>query len=598
MKRNLLQRVLEGINVKVFFAFIFLYQIIFIFQGLDFADEGYYATFYQQIFIDPQSVMHNFMYWLTGIVGGTFVYLFPQSGLLGIRILGVMVTTATIILAYNLLKKYVNIYHLRLGLLLVTILISNDPKELNYDNLSMLLFVTSIVFLFNGLQENKLYKLFISGAFIGLNCFTRVTNVLGVSLILGIIYYGFINRPAIKLLLKQILFFLGGFLLMVFAILLFIKLINHYDSFINSVGIVLHMGTDEGSEHNIKSLLFSFLKKYYLSFCYFSILSVISIIAAWLCNMFQSKTKYNLKFLVTVLPYCFFLLVIFLTVIGKIRWVSLLFFFMGLSLTAAFLIIVNHNNKHVKLLAFIGILILFFYPAGSDEFVEMFSLWIIFPIAVDYFFSIKSIDNQMSISRLDNAKSITLNISELQVNSIKKLFIYSCIFTGLYYTYYYPYFDISNRINMHYSVENKYLKGIYTTKERSVAVNELLKESTKYLKKNDYTLAYDCIPMFHFLTETRPFIYNPWPAAYLSDAFRNKLYESLKERKKLPVVIMQKLNTLNSKWPLNTYEIYAENKENLTRNICMNDFLKHYQYRKVWENVAFEILLPGESSIP
>ena len=108
MKKSLVQKILEGINDPVFYALLLLYQIIFIFQGLDFADEGFYATFYQQIFIDPESVMFNFMYWFTGIVGGILYYLFPQSGLLGFRILGIVVTTTTIIMAYDLLKKYLN----------------------------------------------------------------------------------------------------------------------------------------------------------------------------------------------------------------------------------------------------------------------------------------------------------------------------------------------------------------------------------------------------------------------------------------------------------------------------------------------------------
>lgn len=85
----------------LFFLLGVFYQILFIFQGLDLSDEGFYATFYQQIFNDPQSVAFNFMYWLTGILGGAWYYLFPHLGLLGFRILGVIVTSATLILTYR-----------------------------------------------------------------------------------------------------------------------------------------------------------------------------------------------------------------------------------------------------------------------------------------------------------------------------------------------------------------------------------------------------------------------------------------------------------------------------------------------------------------
>jgi hypothetical protein len=57
---------------------------------------------------------------------------------------------------------------------------------------------------------------------------------------------------------------------------------------------------------------------------------------------------------------------------------------------------------------------------------------------------------------------------------------------------------------------------------------------------------------------------------------------------------MQKLNMLYSNWPENIHECSDSIKENLTRNIYMNNFLKTYHYKKVWENIAFKILIPDE----
>jgi hypothetical protein len=591
-KKSLVQRLLEGINEKVFFVILFLYQIIFIFQGLDFSDEGFYTTFYQQIFVEPGSVMYNFMYWLTGIVGGAFNLLFPHSGLLGFRFLGVLVTTSTIIIAYNFLKNYVNIYHLRLGIVLILVLISNDPKELNYDNLSMLLFVTSAVFLVRGLQKNARIKLFISGALIGLNCFTRLTNVLGVALVLSIVYNGYINHQKLKYQFKQVLIFGSGFLLCVIFILLLMNVINHFKPFIKSLEIVMNMGTEQGSEHGAMLIIFNAFKKWIWSLFYLLLISGFIMIFLLTKNTLQAKTKYNLERLFIIFKYFLFLLLVYLTVTGKIRWVMLLYIFIGLSLTGTFFILLYHNNKQLKLLSFAGILILLFYPLGSDELVEMFSLWIIFPVALDYFFSVSSIYHKTTIADEHQERSLTLFIHESQMNEVKKIFIYGCLFIGLYFSYFYPYFDVSNRIKMHYSVENKYLKGIFTTKERTTVVNELLNESAKYVKKHDYVFAYDCIPMFHYLTETKPFLYNPWPWAYLPDDFKKNLDKAVLERKVLPVVIIQKLNTLNSNWPQNTYDNYAEWKENKVRNAIMNDFLKGNNYKKIWENKAFEILIP------
>ncbi len=129
---------LERMNTKVFFFILFLYQVIFIFQGVDLSDEGFYATFYQQIFKDPEATQYNFMFWFSGIVAGAFDYVFHGLGIWGMRLAGVLVTTSTIIITYNLLKRYLNPGYLKLGLLMVLLFINNNLKEIHYNDLSAL----------------------------------------------------------------------------------------------------------------------------------------------------------------------------------------------------------------------------------------------------------------------------------------------------------------------------------------------------------------------------------------------------------------------------------------------------------------------------
>ena len=95
MRRSYLEDFFEGMNDKLFFVLIIFVQVIFIFQGLDFADSGFDADFYSRIFSDPSTVQYNFMYWFTGIIGGTWLKLFPSMGLLGLRLAGVLFTTVT-----------------------------------------------------------------------------------------------------------------------------------------------------------------------------------------------------------------------------------------------------------------------------------------------------------------------------------------------------------------------------------------------------------------------------------------------------------------------------------------------------------------------
>jgi formate/nitrite transporter FocA (FNT family) len=59
---------------KFIIFIIILYPLLFIWQGLDFADAGYSMTVYQQVFNEPESISYNFVTWLTNIIGGFWFF--------------------------------------------------------------------------------------------------------------------------------------------------------------------------------------------------------------------------------------------------------------------------------------------------------------------------------------------------------------------------------------------------------------------------------------------------------------------------------------------------------------------------------------------
>jgi hypothetical protein len=80
--------------------------------------------------------------------------------------------------------------------------------------------------------------------------------------------------------------------------------------------------------------------------------------------------------------------------------------------------------------------------------------------------------------------------------------------------------------------------------------------------------------------------------------FEADLNASLTRNKVLPVVIVQKIGTTGeaSKWPEEvTPENYSENESNLDRNLILNTFLMKNNYKTVWENIAFRILIPDKT---
>jgi hypothetical protein len=159
--------------------------------------------------------------------------------------------------------------------------------------------------------------------------------------------------------------------------------------------------------------------------------------------------------------------------------------------------------------------------------------------------------------------------------------------------------DESSRLGMFYSIDNKYVKGILTTKERVAATNELLNESSKYVKPGDYVLAFHSFPIYHYMTNTRPYIRNSMPWYYVSGAFKTQLYKAVDDTKILPVVIVQKIKTTPNDhgdwpdaWPSDPIFRKPEtDARTIRQQAYMDEFLVKYGYHVAWENDIFKIMI-------
>ena len=102
-----------------FLVFIFFYQLILCFQGFDVCDEGWCLAFYQNIFTAPQSCEYQFVYYLTGLLGGIAYSIFPDGGILYFRLLNAACNILCCIMIYNLLKNYISGWQIITGVALV-----------------------------------------------------------------------------------------------------------------------------------------------------------------------------------------------------------------------------------------------------------------------------------------------------------------------------------------------------------------------------------------------------------------------------------------------------------------------------------------------
>lgn len=598
----------RGMSAGLFFLFLCLFQLLFIFQGADVGDSGSYATFYEQIFNDPESVQYSFMFWFSGIVGGLYMKLLPSLGILGIRIAGVLISTSTIIVTYNLLKRYVNQRNLQLGLFILVLFVNNNPKEFYYNNFSAFLYVVTAFLLFKGLKFNKRLLIILSGVFISLNMFNRFPNLLGLGLIITIFYYGYLNHQPVKKQLTNSLLLVSGFIAGTIIICLIMYLIGHLAIYMNSLKLLFSMGktANHSPAHQNGYDIFNMIKVLIKQYTISVFLAVITFFFILTALLTANKIKKNLnvsKYVISILKYGLILLLIALIISRIINNISLLYFFTGLSLVTGLMVLLGSKNNDLRFLTVLGCFIALVHPMGSSEGIHtviIYSLWICFPIAIDYLLNLKflAVDLKIFINKAGVSTNFLLN--EYELKEAKRIGIGVMIFACLYYSYFYPYFDKTNRLNMNYSVNNYHMKGIYTSAGRANALNELLNASAKYVKPNDYVFAYDCIPLYYYLTDTKPFIKNSWPWLYQPEVFKRELDKAAIERKELPVVVTQIVKTMGDggNWPYNPYPENSQTwKVNEERNNSLNEFLAVNSYREVWANKCFRIFIVDKNKI-
>ena len=601
MKKFFAQDAIEKMDNRVFFFLVFAYQLLLIFQGFDLSDEGLFSTFYQEVFKNPQTVQFSFMFWFSGMLGGIWVYLFPWTGVLGIRLAGVIVLTLAIMVSYRMLKKYLNPAYLKLGLLLAMMVMNYNPKSLYYNNLSSLIYVLTALCLFTGLKEKKPGRLFVGGLLVALNMFTRLPNILGLGLVVIILYYGLINKTSFRDQFRQAIIFISGFCFTTILVLGIMKWIGHLDLFINSVKLVSEMGRAKAeSSYGIMKLINRNLSAYKRSFTLWVYISFFVLVVLMVVHYIRNTIR--MPWISRLIKYASLLAFALVIAKGIITSVDLLYIIVGFTLAVGVLVVIFEKNNDIKVLMVIGCFILIVHPLGSSEGIDTvaeYSLWIAFPIAVNFIFNIRTIEVQNSFTFFKGLpeSSGIFYVGETTFNEIRKYALYCFVFGCLFYVYFYPLFDRSNRLKMHYAIHNKYLHGIFTGKNRADAMNDLLSESAKYVKANDYLLVYDNTPMINYLTETKPYIRNPWPWLYESPVFKTELYRSLDETKQLPVVIEQKIKTIGSggAWPDKLAQDTVEwSRMNQVRNEILDAFLSNNHYTTAWESNYFRILVPGK----
>lgn len=557
-------------------------QIILAFQGFDVCDEGFSLSFYQQFFANPESVEYNFVYWLSGVIGGLWYLLFEEGGILWFRLLAIIFNTSIFILSYNLLKNAIRKEYVLIGLSMVLFVNHFGYLAFYYNQLSALITVIGASFLIKGISKKSLILIGVAGIIVGINVFSRLPNITLLGWVIIIPFFAYLKGESLKNTIKPILLFILGAFFGVILVLIIMYFTGHLDIMKRASLSIINLSKTEDSGHNLLSMFGTYIYNYKKVFKFFSFITFISIGIVAVENMLKLK-KY-----VKVILYSISFLMFFL--IFKKGGIHVLY---AMGFIGVFSVLINKQKSiHLRTLALVALLTMVLLPLGSSG--GMYDsgymwVWLSVPFFIDFLFGLGK--TNLTIQGKNNKVSIF--ISQSLMKNIRLVIVLSFFVSKAYSISNEAYFDAGSRFDKIYTIDSKLARNIYTTKERATVVNELLFNLEKYVKPNDYLLAYDCIPMVNFLTKTKPYMYNPWVWIYDEYSFENKIKMAEKDITILPVVVQQKFSTIGG-FSLPMLDYMGETKENTfiynsARTIRMNRFLKRNDYKVVWSNQYFNI---------
>lgn len=575
--------------LKITLVIVVLLQLLLAFQGFDVCDDGFVLTFYQQIFSNPESVEYNFLYWFSGIIGGLWYLLYEDGGILWFRLLGIIVNTTTFYLSYKILSSYIKKEFLLLALAMA--LFVNDFGFLTYyhNYLTALMVILIIYVLNNSVVNNSLRLYVLAGVLLSINVFTRIPNLALFSLILVVPYAYYLRKESALKAIKPLLCIGLGSVIGFLIVYITLSLLGQLEIMKNALLTINDLGNTADSSHNFKSV---FIAPY---FNYLGIgLETLKLILIVALLYFMRRFIPNNK-IVTLITSVF-------AIILFVFWFHTddIYPIYSLCLIGSVMILlmkkVNHKIKYLGLLSFLTLITISLGTGGGIKNSGFMGIWIGLPL---FFYVINNLNLTFQNSKhLENFQKLKLSKSSVH------LFLYAIgtafLLLKAYNISQQSYFDMGSRSDKTYAINSSLAKGVYTTERRADIINELLVNLDKYVEPNDHLMVYDKIPMVHFLTETKPYMYNPWVWIYDYNSFEKKLHKAEIEIPVLPIVVQQKFETIYAfSEPIPDYmstQKENNNSHSNERNAIMNAFLNRNNYKIVWSNAYFNIYQSKEST--
>jgi len=262
-------------------GFSVFFQVHCAIHGFDLTDEGYLMSIYQWFGTDNYYAQGAGGYPLTGYIGWLLNNIYPDGGILGMRLWGILLVTLTIIIFYNYLKRYFSPKMVLAGLLMQSLFVAQDPKPFGYNTLTALFAGVALISIIEGTLHNKKWLLLAGGLLLGFNIFVRIPNLSCLSFLIIPCFYNFKSWKDMNLKQStvQVSTIVAGAVISSVLVWLFLMSIGA-DRLV--IDLVASIGDTLGgkSTHGSSSLIAKYSENLLISVEYFVVFAVTILIAS------------------------------------------------------------------------------------------------------------------------------------------------------------------------------------------------------------------------------------------------------------------------------------------------------------------------------
>jgi len=565
------------------FVLSFLFQAVFIFQGLDVTDTGFHLSNQVEAFsksVDSARIYP--MIFLTDFFGGMWLSIAQEPSLLWARIGGVVLYSLNAVIVCSILSSYFPRRRAFITTLVCSFFVTMRPGINIIDYYTFPAFLLNVqLWLFHkrlqvpsGTTDAGLFE-FLLGFMVVPIVLSRMSLVLLVPCSVAMLLYHFLIRNHADRIARSVaLSFLGCACSAVLFGALYGKL-GLIDSGLLTLLIdeTSSMAADQAT-HNVARLLSVYWNQAQVmlrltAYCMFG-LYVISIIG-WK----SGRTLANILIvglpLISAAYFCVqvgdmdkIVYRVIMTAAGCVTVLALLT-----------LRVDRERDDRVTWLMTAGFVVMVVSPLGSAPGLNKLfhGMWLVLPLTVLHAEKVHGRVRSLQLSAmLSHAGAILV---------LMALFSLVSHFTNIYR-------DDENRFHLTQPFGHPSLACIHSTPGRVQVVDELLATIERYTEKNDEILLASSLPLFHYLSERKATLHKSWIVLASLNNIKKKQQLLIEENRLPRLFIHAKVDTRRERnWPYITVDCYEPDIEKL--KYLQDEYIRRLRYRLLWENSSFAV---------